>query len=172
MSDEDDLFGKAMRDVRRIQTESRRVVETKKPCVRRDVHAGRVLPLAQAAPMHRPGVGEEPWILKADGVSAGRLRQLAAGRPPADAETDLHGMTREEMYRALSGVLEHALHSGYRVLCLVHGRGLHSDDARPVLKEAVYAWLRDGPYAGWVLAVIPRPGTGGGSALLLLRRRR
>ncbi|MDQ6972394.1 MAG: Smr/MutS family protein, partial [Mariprofundaceae bacterium] len=64
------------------------------------------------------------------------------------------------------------LEGGWRVVSLVHGRGLHSEDGRPILKEAVYNWLREGPYAGWVLATIPRPGTGGGSALLLLRRRR
>jgi len=172
MSDEEDIFGKAMQDVHRIDTGSRRIVEKKKPRVRKDVHAVRALPAGDAAPMHRPDSGDEPWILKADGVSAERLRQLAAGRLPVDAETDLHGMTRESMYHALSAVLEHALDNGYRVLCVVHGRGLHSEDGRAVLKQAVYAWLRDGPYAGWVLAVIPRPGTGGGSALVLLRRRR
>ena len=132
----------------------------------------QAVPVLPDAPAYRPEGGDEPWILKADGVSAERLRQLAAGRPAIDAETDLHGMTREDMYRVLSGVLEEALDNRRRVLCVVHGRGLHSEDGRPVLKEAVYAWLRDGPYAGWVLAVIPRPGTGGGSALVLLRRRR
>jgi len=171
MSDEDDLFGKAMQDVRRIETEPRRVVkiESRAP---RSQRSRTAIPVFPEAPPHRPDSVDEPWILKADGVSAERLKQLAAGRPGIDAETDLHGMTREEMYRALSAVLEHALDSGYRVLSVVHGRGLHSEDGRAVLKEAVYAWLRDGPYAGWVLAVIPRPATGGGSALILLRRRR
>ena len=173
MSDEDDLFGKAMQHVRRIESEPRRVAEKRKPKPGPAVvRTGTVQPAAQSAPAHRPESSGEPWLLKADGVSAERLRQLSSGRPPVDAETDLHGMTREEMYRSLSYVMEQALERGWRVLSLVHGRGLHSEDGRPVLKEAVYAWLRDGPYAGWVLAAIPKPGTGGGSALILLRRRR
>jgi len=172
MSDEDDLFGKAMQHVRRIESEPRRVPEKPKPTARPASYRHHGLPAAEPAPTHRPKRSDEPWILKADGVSAERLRQLGAGRPPIDAETDLHGMTREAMYRTLSCVMEQALERDWRVLSLVHGRGLHSEDGRPVLKEAVYGWLRDGPYAGWVLAVIPKPGTGGGSALALLRRRR
>jgi len=172
MSDEEDLFGKAMQHVKRIETKPRRVAEKPKVKPRQAVRTGRIETAANQAPAYRPESGDVPWSLKADGVSAERLRQLSSGRPPIDAETDLHGMTREEMYRALSYVMEQALERGWRVLSLVHGRGLHSEDGKPVLKEAVYAWLRDGPYAGWVLATIPKPGTGGGSALVLLRRRR
>ena len=172
MGDEDDIFGKAMQDVRRIETEPRRIAEKPKAQRREVVRTGRIESAADFAPAHRPERSEEPWILKADGVSSERLRQLGVGRPAVDAETDLHGMTREEMYRALAFVMEKALDKGWRVLSLVHGRGLHSEDGRPVLKEAVYGWLRDGPYAGWVLAAIAKPGTGGGSALVLLRRRR
>ena len=170
--EEDDLCGKAMQDVRRIESEPRRVAEKPKAQLRQDIHTGRIQSAAASAPMHRPEPADEPWILKADGVSSERLRQLGAGRPSIDAETDLHGMTREEMYRSLSYVMEQALERGWRVLSLVHGRGLHSEDGKAVLKEAVYAWLRDGPYAGWILAAVPKPGTGGGSALILLRRRR
>jgi len=176
MSDDEDLFGKAMQHVRRIESEPRRVAEKRKPRPRQAVRTGVVqssaLPPSGLAPEHRPERSNEPWLLKADGVSVERLRQLSSGRPPVDAETDLHGMTREEMYRSLSHVMEQALERGWRVLCFVHGRGLHSEAGLPVLKEAVYAWLCDGPYAGWVLAATPKPGTGGGSVLVLLRRRR
>jgi len=172
MGGDEDLFGKAMQDVRRIEVEPRRVAEKPKSQSRQHVRIGSVQTAALSAPAHRPESSAEPWTLKADGVSAERLRQLGAGRPAIDVETDLHGMTREGMYRALSQLMEQALESGWRVLSLVHGRGLHSEDGRPILKDAVYEWLRDGPYAGWVLAAIPKPGTGGGSALVLLRRRR
>lgn len=172
MSDEDDLFGKAMQDVRRIRSEPRKVVVKKPAEISTQQGARQAHPVRPDVPTYRPESGDEPWTLSADGISNGRLRQLVAGRLPVDAESDLHGMTREGMYDALSGVLEHALDNGYRVLRVVHGRGLHSGDGRPVLKEALYAWLRDGPYAGWVLAVKPVPGAGGGAALVLLRRRR
>ncbi|MDQ6986288.1 MAG: Smr/MutS family protein [Mariprofundaceae bacterium] len=172
MSNEDDLFSKAMRDVRRAQQNTRRVTDKsrKKPvCVALNKPPQ---PMADVAPAHRPERSETPWILKADGVSAERMRQLSAGRPAVDAEIDLHGMTQAQAIQALAKALEEALFQGWRVLSLVHGRGLHSKDKRPVLKQAVYRWLGDGPYAGWVLVAMPRPGTGGGSALVLLRRRR
>jgi DNA-nicking Smr family endonuclease len=68
-------------------------------------------------------------------------------------------------------MLEIALTDQHRVLCIVHGRGLHSQ-GKPVLKEAVYQWLRSGSYANHILAAIPKPYTGGGSCLVLLRRNR
>jgi len=89
-----------------------------------------------------------------------------------DFELDLHGMSREQAYAALTRCMDDALARSWRVLCLVHGRGMHSGDRKPVLKKAVYGWLKEGPYAGCVLAVVPRPGTAGGSCLVLLRRRR
>jgi len=110
--------------------------------------------------------------LKEAGISNERLRQLSAGRPGVDFELDLHGMSREQAYTALALCMDDALAKSWRVLCLVHGRGMHSSDGKPVLKKAVYNWLQEGPYAGCVLAVIPKPGTAGGSCLVLLRRRR
>jgi len=122
--------------------------------------------------MTQPEHAPEPWILKTNGVSRERLRQLANGRPPVDMEVDLHGMTREQAIAAISRHMEQVITAGHRVLCLVHGRGLHSENGRPVLKESTYHWLAEGPFAGHVLAVIPRPGTGGGSCLVLIRRQR
>ncbi len=111
-------------------------------------------------------------MLKADGVSQERLRQLGNGRPPVDMEVDLHGLTREKAFSLLDHCMQQALTRYHRVLCLVHGRGLHSPDGHPILKEAVYLWLAEGPFAGYVLAAIPKPETRGGSCLVLLRRKR
>ncbi|MDQ7010833.1 MAG: Smr/MutS family protein [Mariprofundaceae bacterium] len=169
---EDDLFNKAMRKVRPLNRRDKVVPEKSKAPVPRKgaLHANRA-----TKQMHAPASApilqaSEPWVLQADGVSRERLKRLAAGRPPAGMTLDLHGMTRDEALQAMNQCLGEALACGERVLCLVHGRGLHSR-GRPVLKEAVYHWLREGPYAVCVLAVIPKPGTGGGSCLVLLRRR-
>ncbi|GMQ99788.1 MAG: hypothetical protein BMS9Abin18_0613 [Zetaproteobacteria bacterium] len=170
MPDDDDLFGHAMRGVRRLQSESRRQANKPRPQIHRTMESGH--PPSAGLEGIRPEKSAVPWVLKADGISQERLRQLANGRPPADMEVDLHGMTREEVLAVLEHSMQQALMEHNRVLCLVHGRGLHSRDGRPVLKESVYRWLAEGPFAGHVLAAIPKPGTRGGSCLVLIRRQR
>jgi len=170
MPDDDDLFGHAMRDVRRLQSKSRRQANKPPPQIHRPIKAEDSPSVGLEGV--RPEKSAEPWVLKADGISQERLRQLANGRPPVDREVDLHGMTREEAFTALGHCIQQALAGHNRVLCLVHGRGLHSQDGRPVLRESVYRWLAEGPFAGHVLAAIPKPGTRGGSCLVLLRRKR
>ena len=113
---------------------------------------------------------EEPWVLRADGISRERLRRFAAGRPPIEQTQDLHGVTRNEALGLLDELFHRAIHDQLRAVCIIHGRGLHSE-SKPVLKEAVYQWLRHGPFAHTVLAAIPQPGSGGGACLVLLRRR-
>jgi len=172
MNQDDDLFSQAMSNVRQLQREARRVVEKKQKKIPRTKLAQPVQVLSESAPAHRPERSETPWVMKADGVSAERMRQLGAGRPAIDMEIDLHGMTQEKTYAALAKGMEQALAQGCRVLCVIHGRGLHSKGGRSLLREAVYRWLQEGAYAGWVLAAMPRPGSGGGAVLILLRRRR
>lgn len=150
-------------------------VTAEKPKPKLDIHSKQFIkprtatltPTAEQTPEE----GEEPWILKTSGVSREKLKALGTGKPPIDMETDLHGMNREQALGGLEKMMQIALTERYRVLCIVHGRGLHSQ-GKPVLKEAVYEWLRAGPYAGHILAAIPKPYTGGGSALILLRRQR
>ena len=112
----------------------------------------------------------DPWVLIADGVSRDSLKQLAAGRPAVGLGFDLHGMTREQALLLLQQGVEEALREGIRALSIVHGRGLHSEAGKPVLKQAVYHWLREGPLAHIILAVIPQPNSGGGACIVLLRR--
>jgi len=174
MADSDDeLFAQAMRGVRRLDHEPRRTPAPRLSAPRVAGAAARVEVEADGRSGAQPGPRRmpEPWVLRADGVSAERLRRLAAGRPPVEMEADLHGMSREQARAALERAIGEALASGRRVVCVVHGRGLHSRGG-PVLREAVYRWLAEGPYAASVLAVIPKPKTRGGSCLVLLRRRR
>jgi len=170
MTDDDDVFGEAMHGVKKMNTKPRRQANKTHP----KIHKIKEIPSPSFERLEgvRPDKSAEPWVLKTDGISQERLRQLAKGRPPVDTEVDLHGMTREEAFAALEHCMQQALMQHNRVLCLVHGRGLHSQDGRPILKQAVHDWLVEGPFAAYVLATIPKPGTRGGSCLVLLRRQR
>ncbi len=170
MGDED-LFAEAMRKVRPITPSKKVEVEKprakKKPPVSKQIHT---VDIKRAQHMKPPQITDDPWRLVADGVSRERLKQLSSGRPPIDLTIDLHGATRDEALAILTSKVEEMLINGKRVLCIIHGRGLHSPD-KPVLKEAVYRWLREGAYASSVLAAIPESGSGGGACRVLLRRR-
>ncbi len=169
-SDEEALFAEAMGKVQRLRMPERAVVGKKRPGpARRPVSAPAVARQATVAADIRPPSADEPWILLANGVSRERLKRLAAGQPPVARSFDLHGVTRDEALAMLEEGFGQALASGWRVVCIIHGRGLHSQ-GRPVLKQATYHWLREGPYAASVLAVVPQPGSGGGACLVLLRR--
>jgi len=169
LSDEE-LFSEAMRKVRPLEQPEKVEIAGSKRSTKQILADA---PLRQAMPLPHAGHlmprQHEPGVLVADGVSRDRLKRLAAGQPPVAETFDLHGMTRDEALALLERDFATAFAAGARALCIIHGRGMHSE-GRPVLKEAVYHWLGEGPFAASVLAVIPQPGSHGGACLVLLRR--
>ncbi len=100
------------------------------------------------------------------------LRKLRAGDFAVQAHVDLHGCTREEAKNLLFRFLEESRRAGKRLVLVVHGRGLHSKDQVPVLKESLRAWLSHGRIGRQVLAyATARPHDGGAGAVYLLLRR-
>ncbi len=165
MSDDEELFLSAIGPVRRIEPLARVAPRKTPPRPAPPRKAGAVALEARAAAvasrLHR---AEDALI--ADGVSRERVRRLKAGRPPVEVTLDLHGMTREEALDHLAA----RMGCGARVFCIIHGRGLHSRDGGPVLKQAVWRWLAEGPVASRVLIATIQPGSAGGACLVLLRR--
>ncbi len=100
------------------------------------------------------------------------LKRLRRGEFSTQAELDLHGMTRDEARAAVERFVIGAVASGLRCVRIVHGRGRHSRDQVPVLKEKVRAWLSRGRIGRSVLAFTSaQPGDGGTGALYVLLRR-
>jgi DNA-nicking Smr family endonuclease len=167
----DELFAEAMGKVRRITPANKIFPEKVKPRPEAVFSAQQARPPMQPKSVAVfPRQAEEPWVLRADGISRERLKRFAAGHPPVAQALDLHGVTRNEALGLLEDLFRRSIHDQLRALCIIHGRGLHSSEGKPVLKEAVYQWLHQGPFAHAVLAVVPRPGSGGGACLVLLRR--
>jgi len=101
------------------------------------------------------------------------LRRLRAGEISVRDEIDLHRMTSDEARAALDRFILGAV--GRRVSCVrvVHGRGLHSREEGPVLKEKVRRWLSGRRLGKMVLAFTSaRPVDGGTGALYVLLRKR
>jgi DNA-nicking Smr family endonuclease len=100
------------------------------------------------------------------------VKRLRRGDYAVQGNLDLHGMRREEAKPALLAFIQRARVEGKRCVLLVHGRGLHSKDQVPVLKESVRRWLSSARFAEAVLAfATARPHDGGAGAIYLLLRK-
>jgi len=85
------------------------------------------------------------------------------------AETlDLHGRTAREAREEIVSFVRKAHRRGLDVLCIVHGKGQHSEDGKGVLREAALGALTQTGAAPLVLAFVTAPdGLGGSGALLV-----
>lgn len=100
------------------------------------------------------------------------MRKLRAGEFSTQAHVDLHGLTKDEAKAALDQFIQKSRVAGYRCVLVVTGRGLHSKDQIPVLKQSVQVWLTHGRPAKQVLGFCSaRPKDGGAGALYVLLRR-
>jgi DNA-nicking Smr family endonuclease len=109
---------------------------------------------------------------RVSGVDHHLVRKLRRGEFAVQGHVDLHGMTREEAKRAVEAFLRASRSSGKRCVLVVHGRGLHSKDQLPVLKEALQSWLSTARFGRHVLAfATARPVDGGAGAIYVLLRR-
>ncbi len=108
----------------------------------------------------------------APGVDQYLLGRLKRGQFAVQAHIDLHGMYADEAREALVTFFERARKSGKRCVLVVHGRGLHSPEGTPTLKELLLNMLTHGPLSKHVLAfATARPVDGGPGAMYVLLRR-
>jgi DNA-nicking Smr family endonuclease len=116
--------------------------------------------------------GDEFIEGKVAGLDHHIVKKLRRGEFAVQGHVDLHGMTREEAKRAVETFLRGARNGGKRCVLVVHGRGLHSRDQLPVLKDALRTWLSTARFARHVLAfATARPADGGAGAIYVLLRR-
>lgn len=106
------------------------------------------------------------------GVDAATIRKLRRGEYAVQGHVDLHGLTREEAKQAVESFLRASRNAGKRCVLVVHGRGIHSKDQVPVLKDALRTWLATNRFGRHVLAfATAQPVDGGGGAIYVLLRR-
>ncbi len=169
MTDECDLFAAAMQDVERKNIQKKRQKKNLKPSIKRY----QILNSIEEKRQHRHDpltAGEQAGTYKASGLSMTRLKKLRRGDLPIDRHLDLHGMTQAAAEQQLQYNLEQALQKRERLLCIIHGRGLHSNNGEAILKKMVYHYLRHGPFQAHILAIDPQRGSRGGACLVLLSR--
>lgn len=101
------------------------------------------------------------------------LRSLKRGEFSVESVLDLHGTTREEAKRMVKNFIEKARLNSFRCISIIHGKGYHSKDHIPVLKESLKDWLSSRSIGRHILAfcsAMPKDG-GTGAIYVLLKKR-
>jgi DNA-nicking Smr family endonuclease len=176
---EDELWAGAVAGVKRVEDDVRGVAAPPRP---RGAPETFWHPDLEAVDQLRALVsGDAPFDLsdgdefvegRIAGIDPNLVRKLRRGEFAVQGHVDLHGMTREEAKGAVERFLRASRNGGKRCVLVVHGRGLHSKDQLPVLKEALRTWLSTARFARHVLAfATARPADGGAGAVYVLLRR-
>ena len=123
---------------------------------------GALLPPAEAGG-DAPSAPEE---YRANGISAKMVQKLQRTAP--EGSLDMHGFTVAEAHMELESFLRGARQRGWRVVEVIHGRGLHSDGGGGgKLRGKTRHWLA---HSACVLAYCS-PAKNSGALLALLRQR-
>jgi DNA-nicking Smr family endonuclease len=97
-----------------------------------------------------------------------RLVRELSRRTAASEKLDLHGMNQREALDAVVAFVRRAHRRGLSIVCIVHGKGQHSDGGLGVLRDVVVRALTDTGAAQLVLAFVTAPEVLGGSGALLV----
>jgi DNA-nicking Smr family endonuclease len=100
-----------------------------------------------------------------------RLKQLKQGRLTPDASLDLHGLQRHQVVEKVELFLQNATRQQWQTLLIITGRGLHSSDGEPVLRDEAEKFLAaagKSMIAEWGRA--PRQYGGEGALVVFLKR--
>jgi DNA-nicking Smr family endonuclease len=164
------LFREAVRDVKPLSFDVPVDEPARRPIpqarfTRADRHA--VLQESLYADVVDPELASgEELVFARESIQKPVLRKLRRGQYRVQAEIDLHGLTVAEAKEAVRTFLANALERHFRVVRIIHGKGLRSGNRGPVLKSAVSGVLRRiGPVLAYVSA---RQVDGGTGALYVL----
>lgn len=156
-----DVFAREMADVIPLPRDPRGRIKERPPVT---------LPAAEAQRAGRPGDPDEPDDdFAAPGIDRREIRKLKREEYPVTARRDLHGLKTTEAAASVRRFVDNSRHNGHRCICIVHGRGLHSEGNVSILKARVRECLRTHP-AVLAYADAPQSDGGAGAVYVLLRK--
>jgi len=122
-------------------------------------------PIADTLSDH--GAGDEPLSeFMRSGISRMTLRKLRRGQWKVEDSLDLHGLNSDAARKLLLEFLHDAVQRSLRCVCVIHGKGWHTDGGEGILKIRTRHWLTQ---CAEVLAFCePPPHEGGGGAVRVL----
>ena len=162
VSDSDaDHFARAMADVVPLSPDPRGRVRSTHPI------RSHTPPILSSSAQSDDDEGLEAGYV-AHGVDRRELRRLKRGEHAAGHRLDLHGQTAAEAVKSVRQFIDTSRHR-HRAVCIVHGRGLHSEGHVSILKARVREFLRHHP-AVLAYSDAPRTDGGAGAVYVLLRK--
>jgi len=103
--------------------------------------------------------GDELTFLR-DGYPKNILRKLRRGEYAIQEELDLHGMIVDEAKQQVHAFINECARFNISAVRIVHGKGLHSKDKKPVIKNFILGWMKKNQF---VIAVCSTPANDGGT---------
>ena len=100
-----------------------------------------------------------------------RIKQVKMGKLTPDASLDLHGLQCAEVIDKLQHFFQNARHHGWQTLLIITGKGLHSEDGEPALRNEVERYLSaEGKKQVVEWSRAPKQYGGNGALILFLPR--
>ncbi len=94
------------------------------------------------------------------GISRMTLRKLRRGQWPIQDSLDLHGLHSDAARKLLLEFLQDATQHSLRCVCIIHGKGWHTEGGEGILKSRTRHWLTQ---CAEVLAFCEAPPQEGGA---------
>ena len=170
-------FAREMRDVVRLKIDPRGRVRARPPITALRSDSGDQIRRTTLSTSAKAGIVPRRAALSgppeddgfvAPGIDRRQRRKLKRGEYVPGSRLDLHGKTAVEAVACVKRFIDAARHV-HRAVCIVHGRGLHSEGNLSVLKSCVRDCLRRHP-AVLAYSDAPRTDGGSGAVYVLLRK--
>jgi len=116
-----------------------------------------------------PVESAERLLFQRPQVTKTMIRKLRRGQYSIGDEIDLHGMTAKQAHSELAIFFHECARAQPECIRIVHGKGLRSGAAGPVLKTLVNSWLRIRPEVLAFCSASERDG-GAGAVYVLLKK--
>ncbi len=116
---------------------------------------------------------DEEWVkidetlsFNRSGLQTKTLKKLSKGSFAIEARMDLHRMTVDQAIYAADQFISRCQQQSLRHLLLIHGKGKKNE--KPLLKNAIFAWLKENPKVLALHSAIPKDG-GAGALYVLIK---
>ena len=106
--------------------------------------------------------GDELTFLR-DGYPRSILKKLRRGEYAIQEELDLHGLFADEAKINVHEFINECARYNISAVRIIHGKGLHSPDKKPVLKNLILGWLKKNQF---IIAVSSTPANDGGTGAI------